>query len=155
MQVCLIFVSECWQGQGYVCVSLEHPACLWSDGIINQEEFYLEMSTSQLYGSTDQWNQLPCCVSWICRFGTRGRWAPHLRACGIARMCVGMPGILAWVRCDRGVSLRVWGACSGLLEGFLQRVSPNSLSGSPHVGLRFRCICVGAAVCRILGNQYT
>lgn len=57
---------------------------------------------------------------WVCRFGTRGRWGPFLGIYRIPWMCMGMPGILGWFQCDRGVCLRAGGAHNGLLVGFLQ-----------------------------------
>lgn len=73
-------------------------------------------------------SETSCCVvyQWICRFGTRSRWAPHLRACGIAWMCVGMPGILAWFQCDRcgleGMRSMQWAAGGLLIGGFSKQL---------------------------------
>lgn len=80
---------------------------------------------------------------WICR----GRWGPYLGIYRIAWMCMGLPGILRWFQCDRGVCLRAGGAHNRLLVGFLQDFPQAVCGDTPgsrvqtDLGPSCSCVC--------------
>lgn len=83
---------------------------------------------------------------WICRFDTSGRWGPYLGIYRIPWMCMGMPGVLGWFWCDRGVCLRAGGAHNRLLVSFLQDFPQATCGDTPEsrmqTGLCPSCSCV-------------
>lgn len=51
---------------------------------------------------------------------------------GLHGCAVGMPGILGWFQCDRGVCLRAGGAHNGLLVGSLQDFPQAACGDTPR-----------------------